>query len=693
MVRVPPAAILAQFIAIQATNAIPTYLRRNEASLLSAPVLPTRADFIAASFMYPTSFANHSTQGLSRVHADGPVQCSESSPCADKSCCNSDGKCGYTDDHCRPAAPKVCHSHCDATAMCGINSLGGSLKCGLNLCCSHYGWCGTEEVHCGNADPIGNTAPCQEGFGGCRQVDAPSCSKDSGTTNGRKIAYYQSWNVRDRLCQKVRPSQINTDGLTHLYFAFASIDPSTYIVAPADPGDVELMKEFTKLKSDKLSTWIAVGGFKFSDDGPTHTTWSDMAANPTYRARFILSLIEYMSTYGFQGVDLDWEYPASDQRGGKLEDTQNFVSLVREMHEAFGGRWGISSVLAPDYWYLRGTDVKALEPYVDFFGFMGYDLHGPWDSDVEALGAMLRPQSDIRDIEKDLKPIWYSGIDPAKVNFGLAYYGRGYTVSDTSCTSIEVCGFVGGSTPAQCTNFAGVMSNAEIRQTIKDRNLQPTFVQEAMVKQITWEDQWIAYDDEDTVRMKIEYANSKCLGGTMIWAIDYDTGDLNNVDDSEGAVKPDHPDHKKESDLDELPIEVHPMPSTCATELPWNCHHCSDKELKDGTKFEYEKWSKVDAEGLWVNATGWYPKYMRDAPDKVKGAVNTFSKAIGEYVGSDGKLDCPLSTDSGTCLWAKCDPKLSPAGTLIRNEFANLKAVSPLYLYPTTKQPNKASFS
>lgn len=48
------------------------------------------------------------------------------------------------------------------------------------------------------------------------------------------------------------------------------------------------------------------------------------------------------------------------------------------MKAAFGGQYGISLTLAPDYWYLRGFDAKAMEPYVDFFGFMAYDLHGFW---------------------------------------------------------------------------------------------------------------------------------------------------------------------------------------------------------------------------------------------------------------------------------------------------------------------------
>lgn len=80
-----------------------------------------------------------------------------------------------------------------------------------------------------------------------------------------------------------------------------------------------------------------------------------------------------MDTYGFQGVDLDWEYPGDPTRGGnKLADLRNFPLLVKEMRAAFGATYGISVTLAPDYWYLRWFDAKAMESSVDFFGFMAY---------------------------------------------------------------------------------------------------------------------------------------------------------------------------------------------------------------------------------------------------------------------------------------------------------------------------------
>ncbi|KAI8296870.1 Chitotriosidase-1 [Colletotrichum sp. SAR 10_98] len=333
----------------------------------------------------------------------------------------------------------------------------------------------TTDVYCHNADPLHGTLPCQAGYGSCAITGSPSCAQGSGSSKGRTIGYYQSWNARTRLCNRVTPKQLDTKGYTHLFFSFAFIDPVAFTIATAHPDDVPLMKEFTDLSKDgKLQTWIAVGGFDMSNpEAATHKTWSEMVASKENRAAFIASVKTYMDTHGFQGVDLDWEYPGAPERGGnKLADTRNLALLVKEMRAAYGTAYGISLTLAPDYWYLRWFDAKAMEPYVDFFGFMAYDLHGSWDADVLALGKKVRGQADIQEISKNTVPLWFDGLNPAKLNFGLAMYGRGYTLADPSCSNL-LCPFSGPSNPAPCTNFEGVMSLVEIEQLIKRRNIKP----------------------------------------------------------------------------------------------------------------------------------------------------------------------------------------------------------------------------
>jgi chitinase len=102
-------------------------------------------------------------------------------------------------------------------------------------------------------------------------------------------------------------------------------------------------------------------------------------------------------------------------------------------------------------------DPSAMQPYVDWFGFMAYDLHGFWDAANPNLGPAVRAQTDINDIRNDTMPLWYAVLDPKKINFGIAHYGRGYTLASPNCKTLG-CTFNGPSKPGPCTDFAGVMS-------------------------------------------------------------------------------------------------------------------------------------------------------------------------------------------------------------------------------------------
>lgn len=163
-----------------------------------------------------------------------------------------------------------------------------------------------------------------------------------------------------------------------------------------------------------------------------------------------------------------------------------------------------------------------MQPSLDFFNFMAYDIHGSWEA--ERLGAQVRPQASILDITTNIVPLWFDGVEPAKVNLGIPYYGRGYTLSNPSCTDVN-CPYSGPSRGGPCSHSDGILTLKEIGDLIKRENLTPKLIPDAMQKEISYDgDQWMGYDDAETIAMKLMWADEHCLGGTVAWSIDFIAG-------------------------------------------------------------------------------------------------------------------------------------------------------------------------
>lgn len=101
-------------------------------------------------------------------------------------------------------------------------------------------------------------------------------------------------------------------------------------------------------------------------------------------------------------------------------------------------------------------------------------------------------------------------------------YGRSFTLKDSKCNKPNgVCQFSDGAKAGRCSKASGILNLQEIFDIIDEKKLTPVHDKKAGVKWIHWDnDQWVSYDDDETLMQKREFAASRCLGGMMIWALD-----------------------------------------------------------------------------------------------------------------------------------------------------------------------------
>ena len=129
---------------------------------------------------------------------------------------------------------------------------------------------------------------------------------------------------------------------------------------------------------------VSVGGWSGS------TGFSPMAASAANRATFIKWNVDFINTWGTDGVDIDWEYPGSLGAGCNAvgpNDVANLQTLVQEMRSSFTTNFPNSYkeiTMAVHITPFGGPapvkDVSGFVPYTDRFHVMAFDVNGAWNS-------------------------------------------------------------------------------------------------------------------------------------------------------------------------------------------------------------------------------------------------------------------------------------------------------------------------
>ncbi|XP_045465112.1 mucin-5AC isoform X2 [Harmonia axyridis] len=362
------------------------------------------------------------------------------------------------------------------------------------------------------------------------------CISNSSSKEIRVVCYYTNWSVYRPGTAKFSPQNINPYLCTHLIYAFGGFTKENTLKPFDKYQDIEKggYAKFTGLKTynKDLKTMLAIGGWNEAS-----SRFSPMVASADRRKQLVKNSIKFLRQNNFDGLDLDWEYPAF-REGGKSRDKENYAKLVQELREEFEresektGRTRLlltMAVPAGIEYVNKGYDIPKLTKYLDWMNILSYDYHSAFEPSVNH-HAPLYPMREATEYDYDaelnidytIKHYLELGADPSKLVMGVPTYGRSYTLFNPDANAIGDPAD-GPGEMGEATRENGYLAYYEICENIKSNGwdvVQPN--EKAMGPYAFKENQWVGFDDENIARKKAEYVAQNGLGGIMFWAIDND---------------------------------------------------------------------------------------------------------------------------------------------------------------------------
>jgi chitinase len=362
----------------------------------------------------------------------------------------------------------------------------------------------------------------------------------------RIVGYFCEWSIYQR---KYHVADIPAARLTHVNYAFAQITNGECTLGDrfaaidkAYPGDrfdpPQLRGSFNQLlqlkkKHPHLKSLISVGGWTLS--GP----FSDAALTEASRKKFAKSCVAFLLQYGFDGVDIDWEYPVGgglESNKTRPEDRENYTLLLAELRRQLDEQGKadknhyLLTIAAPaGPRTAANLELDKIHKHLDWINLMAYDFHGSWGPQTNFNAPLFASSGDpTRDetvrkhfnVNSAVKTYLAAGVPAAKVVVGVPFYGRGWAgVKDVNNGLYQPA----GRQPPKGTWEAGVFDYKDLSASYVGKFARH------------WHDQakvpWlfdarsgvmITYDDPESLRLKAEYVRKNNLGGVMFWELSAD---------------------------------------------------------------------------------------------------------------------------------------------------------------------------
>lgn len=347
--------------------------------------------------------------------------------------------------------------------------------------------------------------------------------------NGYKVVcYYTNWSQYRPTIGKFYPSDIDPFLCTHLIFAFGWIKggkltsfEASDIAADGKSGLYQRVLAH-KATNPKLKVLLAIGGWSFGT-----SKFKSMSDTRFSRQTFIFSAIQFLRKHNFDGLDMDWEYP-------KQADKENFVALLKELREAFefesaetgNERLLLSAAVpvGPDN-VRGGYDVPSVSKWLDFVNLMAYDFHGKWEKQTGHNAPLYAPSSD-SEWRKQLSvsfaaEMWTRlGTPKEKLVIGMPTYGRSFTLSNPGQYIVNSPAKDGGKA-GEYTREAGFLAYYEVCQMLL-KGASYIWDDEMKVPYLVDGDQWVGFDDERSIRYKMDWIKTNGYAGAMVWSVDMD---------------------------------------------------------------------------------------------------------------------------------------------------------------------------